>query len=135
MFWHWHYGRYTANNSFLGCLHWVKSRKQTTRLNSYHQSMISLLNDGLVEKDISNLNILNQNVTDEYSRGKISNEQYTNLKKEISVLYEEIYKKEIDSLKESPDGEAGSEILLGRINGIHEEVMNARSKDRINSEH
>jgi hypothetical protein len=44
---------------------------------SYHQSMTSLDKDGLNE--------LNRNFTDEYSKGKINNEQYTNLKKEISA--------------------------------------------------
>jgi hypothetical protein len=51
--------------------------KKPSGLNSYHQSMISPDKDGLNE--------LNRNFTDEYSKGKINNEQYTNLKKEISA--------------------------------------------------
>ena len=34
-----------------------------------------------------------------YSEGKISNEQYTNLKTEISIFYKELYKKRIQSAK------------------------------------
>ena len=110
-----------------------RSKKQTSRLNSYHQHMNSLIKDGLNEKDINALNELNQNISDDYSKGKIINEQYANLKKEISILYEEIYKKEIDSLKESSEVEDGRpEIKLQRI---HENVMDAHSKDRINNEH
>jgi len=70
--------------------------------------------------------------SDDYSKGKIINEQYANLKKEISILYEEIYKKEIDSLKESSEVDGRAEIKLKRIN---ENVMDAHSKDRINNEH
>jgi hypothetical protein len=59
-----------------------------------------LYNDGKIDgNDIEELNKLRDNITDEYTKGKINNEYYTNLKKETSVLYEEIFKKRIDSLR------------------------------------
>lgn len=94
--------------------------------------MVSLYKDGLNEKDISELNKLNLKISDEYSSGKINNEQYTNLKKEISVLYEEIFENEIDSLNENLDRDRSGEIQLDRIT---KEVNDAYIKDRINSDH
>ena len=64
-------------------LGWFKSKKQTSRLNSFHLVMGSINKDGLNEKDIGDLNKLNQNVSDSYSAGKITSEQYTNLKNEV----------------------------------------------------
>ena len=66
--------------------------------------MTSLYDDGkLDENDTEHLNMINKNIINAYSEGKINNEQYTNLKNEISVIYEKIYKKRIDSLKESSE--------------------------------
>lgn len=113
-------------------LGWYKSRKQSSTLNSYHQKMISLYKDGLDESDVGNLTELNQKISNEYALGKINNEQYAKLKKEISVLYEEIYKGEIDTIKESSGGADSSEILLERI---YNDVKDAYSKDKISNEH
>jgi hypothetical protein len=93
-----------------------------------HQDMVTLYKDGLDEKVINGLNVLNQKISDEYSKGKINNEQFTNLKEEISVLYEEIYKRRIDSLKEPPKGDVNPEAQL-------EDVTDAYSRNKINSEH
>ena len=62
--------------------------------------MNSLYNNGkLDENDIGRLNRINKNIINAYSEGKINNEQYSNLKNEISVLYEEIYRKRIGVTK------------------------------------
>jgi hypothetical protein len=39
-----------------------------------------------------------ESISDAYSKGKINSEHYSNLKDEISVLYQEIFKKRIQSL-------------------------------------
>ncbi|HEY6534507.1 MAG TPA: hypothetical protein VIY08_01655 [Candidatus Nitrosocosmicus sp.] len=37
-------------------------------------------------------------ITYEYTKGKINNEQHENLKKELSIKYEDVYNKRIDHL-------------------------------------
>ena len=101
--------------------------------------MTSLYDDGkLDECDNDRLNKLNNAILDAYSEGKINNEQFSNLKNEISVLYEEMYKKRIDTLKE-PNKNINREILLdtikeditdayskGKITGLHHNLLNER---------
>ncbi len=70
---------------------WFKAKRQTSRLKSYHREL------DLRKGNIEQLNTSYNKLVDAYSEGKINNEQYTNLKTEISVLYEKIYKKKIDS--------------------------------------
>jgi hypothetical protein len=58
---------------------WFKSRKQTSRLNSFHQQMATIYADGKVdENDTDKLDKLNKNISDSYAAGKITNDQYTN---------------------------------------------------------
>lgn len=71
---------------------------------------------------------MNSNIADSYAKGKINNEQHTNLKREISVLYEEIYRKQIDSLKESSDSNANHKALIEQI---EEDIADAYSKGKI----
>ena len=47
-------------------------------------------------------------------------------------MYDEKYKKEIDSLKEYSGGDGGSDIQMDEIN---KNVTEAYSKDRINNDH
>ena len=105
---------------------WFKSKKQTSRLNSFHLDMASINKDGLDERDISNLNKLNQNVSDSYSAGKITNEQYTNLKNEVSIAFQEIFKKRIESLIEQD---------LEAINKTRNDIMDAYNNGKLSNEH
>ncbi len=112
------------------CIEWVKSRKQVSRLNSYHKDMTSLFKDGNLDlQDITGVDLLYSNIADEYSKGKLSNEQYINLKNEISVLYEEIYRTHIDSFQNSPDFDANS------VDRIRDEITDAYSKGKITELH
>jgi hypothetical protein len=99
--------------------------------------LTSLYDDGkLDERDIIRLNTLNNNITDAYSEGKVNNEQYANLKREISVLYQEIFNKRLDSLKKSPevDGNLTDKIKdditdaysKGKITELHYNILNER---------
>ena len=101
---------------------WFKSKKQTSRLNSFHLVMGSINKDGLNEKDIGDLNKLNQNVSDSYSAGKITSEQYTNLKNEVSAAYQKIFKKRIESIT-NPSTED--------VNKIKNEIEDAYSDRKI----
>ena len=114
-------------------LGWFKSRRQTSRLKFYHQGMASLFEDGKSdEKDTARLNTLNNEISDAYSEGKINNEQYAKLKKDISVLYHEIFNKKLDSLKKSPGDDVGREVLLDEMK---KEITDAYSKDKITELH
>ena len=88
---------------------WVKTKKQTSRLNSFHLVMVSINKDGLNEKDVGDLNELNQNISNSYAAGKITNGQYTNLKNEVSAAYQKIFKKRIESIT-SPNTESANNI-------------------------
>ncbi len=73
---------------------WIRLRKQISVLHSYHRNVTSLYNDHkLDERDLEELDSMNSNIADSYAKGKINNEQHANLKKEVSALYEEIYRK------------------------------------------
>jgi uncharacterized membrane protein len=81
-----------------------------------------LEDDGLYENDISRLNSLNKNISDSYAAGKINNEQYTNLKNEVSIAYEEIFKRRIVNQE---DG----------LQRIQEDISDAYSKGKITKLH
>jgi hypothetical protein len=95
--------------------------------------MTSIYDDGkLDENDIGHLNTLNTNIINAYSEGKINNEQYSNLKNEISVLYEEIYRKRIDSLNDLSNEDLNREIVMQKI---QEDIRDAYSKGKITELH
>jgi YVTN family beta-propeller protein len=119
---------------------WFKSKKQTSRLNSFHLDMISINKDGLDETDIKNLNELNQRISNSYAAGKITNEQYTNLKNDVSAAYQKIFKKRIESIT-SPNSESVNNIKNdieeaysdGKINELHYNLIMKKISDRLNN--
>jgi uncharacterized ion transporter superfamily protein YfcC len=96
---------------------WFKSKRQTDRLNSLHLD----IDKGNTEQ----LNTSYYKIIDTYSEGKINNEQYTNLKSEISIHFEEIYRKRIDSSN-------GNEMLLDKVK---DEIKDAYVKGKLNEQH
>ena len=65
----------------------------------YHKRIQSLYNDGKLDHaDIKPLNKIRNDLSNTYAKGKISEQQYENLKGETGVLYEEIHRKRIDFL-------------------------------------
>ena len=67
---------------------------------------------------------------DTYVKGKINSEQFTELKKEISIQYEEIYKKRMDSLNDLCEEEKEKQISQ-----IQDEIEEAYSKEKITELH
>lgn len=107
----------------------VKAKRQGGRANQYYERINRLYDDGkLDENDIADLDKLKTSITYAYVNGKISEQHYTNLKSEISILYEEIYKKKIESLifKNS------NRILL---DGVIDNIKDAYAKGKINEQH
>jgi hypothetical protein len=102
---------------------WFKSKKQTSRLNSFHQQMAVIYADGkLDENDIDQLNISSKNISDSYAEGKISSDQFTHLKNEGSTAYQKIFKKRIESITD-PNTEA--------VNNIKNDIKDAYSDRKI----
>ena len=64
-------------------------------------------------------------ITYTYTKGKISEQHYVDLKNEISVLYEDIYKKRIDSLN-------GDGVSMDKIK---EDIEDAYAKGKITDQH
>jgi uncharacterized membrane protein len=119
---------------------WSKSKTLIRRLNYYHRKIASVYDDGkLDESDIESLNSLSKNISNAYAEGKISNEHYTNLKNEISVLYQEIFKKRIESIT-VPNTEAFRKIknditdayANGKITELHYNLLNEKISDMSN---
>ena len=108
-------------------LSWFKSKKQTIRLNSFHQQIDLIYADRKLDKnEIDQSNTLNKNISDSYAAGKISNEQYTHLKNEVSTAHQEIFKKRIELITERNIED------LGKINN---EITDAYSNGKLSSEH
>jgi YVTN family beta-propeller protein len=103
-----------------------KSKKQISILNAFRMDMVTINKDGLDEKDISKLNILNQVISDFYAAGKITNEQYTNLKNEVYLAFQEIFKKRIEAIKEQD---------LEAINKTRNDIIDAYNNGKLGSEY
>lgn len=83
---------------------WVKSNRENRRLHSYHKRINNLSSDGKLDQDdIGSLDVIKRTLAGDYAKGKIGENHYSNMKSEISVLYEEIYKKKIDSVNKLSD--------------------------------
>jgi YVTN family beta-propeller protein len=105
---------------------WLKSKKQTSRLNSFHHQMALVYGDGKSENDTNQLNTLNKNISDYYAAGKINNEQYMHLKNEVSTAYQEIFKTKIESIPIQN---------TKAIDKIKNEIRDAYSDGKLNNEH
>jgi hypothetical protein len=103
---------------------------------------ISISYGEILTKEIDSLNNLSENdkvkrlstiindIEDMRTKGKINNEYYANLKKETSILYQEIFKKRIDSLNSLPENDKGK--LLDKIK---DDISDACSKEKISELH
>ncbi len=106
---------------------WRNAKKQGSKLDHYHNEIKKVYDDAKIERsDIQKLDSLRDNITDEYTRGKINKESYDKLVDEISVSYGEIITKEIDSLNKFYLSENEVKRLSAIINNI--EDMHAKGK-------
>jgi YVTN family beta-propeller protein len=79
----------------------INSKKQSNVVSRYHQrikSNIKYDDDKIDEKDIKDLDERKDDIADDYSKAKINEKHYESLKCEISILYEKIFRKMINSL-------------------------------------
>jgi hypothetical protein len=74
---------------------------------------------------------LRKSIEDAYLKGKMNQQHYTNLINNISMLYQEIFKKEIDSLNSSTSNEDEMKLL----NKLHSDIEDAYSKEKVTEKH
>ena len=91
---------------------------------------IDSLNSFCEDDKVKKLSEIKSNIDDTYAKGKINEEHYIDLRKKISVFYEEILKTEIDSLNDLPEGDK-----VIRVDRIKDEISDAYSKEMINELH
>ncbi|MDQ3084338.1 MAG: YncE family protein [Thermoproteota archaeon] len=78
---------------------WAKIRGDIKKSNLHHNKIKSLYDEGRRdENDFEALNKLKNEISDSYLKGKINEFHYSNLKHEVSILYQEIFMRKIDSL-------------------------------------
>ena len=111
---------------------WIKTKTDIRKLNYFHKKIQSLYYDGkLDENDIEPLDNLKSRISDAYSKGKINSEHYSNLKDEISVLYQDIFKKRIQLLNDvSNNGD-----IRKQVEKIRDDIDDAYSKTKLNELH
>jgi hypothetical protein len=77
---------------------WTRKKADTKKSKYYHRRLKSLIDDNKTdERDIKNLDDIECDTTDAYSKGKINEIQYNCLKNEISIQNDKIFRKNIDS--------------------------------------
>jgi hypothetical protein len=74
--------------------------------------------------NLTRLSAIINDIEEMHTEGKINNERYANLKKDTSILYQEIFRRRIDSLNTLPENDKGK--LLDEIKA---------SKDKISELH
>ncbi len=116
---------------------WIKSQRDVGRLNHCHKQINSLYGDGnLDEKDIEPLDKLRNGIVDAYSKGKLNEKYYENLKNETSVLYQKIFRKRIDdAVNNSNNGSSSKGITEEQLAQIRNDVKYAYSEGKINQKH
>ena len=81
---------------------------------------------------------LKTDLTYTYSKGKINEQQYTNLKNEISILYYEIYRKKIESLNSKNSDKISDDIsdayAKGKIIEQHYKLLIEKISDSKNNQ-
>jgi YVTN family beta-propeller protein len=114
---------------------WTKSKREARKLNYFHKQITFLYRDSkLDENDIGPVNRLRSDIVDEYSKGKLNEKHYENLRNEISILYKEILRKRIDALNNSNDL-ANKKTTDEKLAQIRDEIEYAYSEGKINDTH
>ena len=120
----------------------IKSKKQGRSLGRYQNEIDSLYDASKSDKNITTrLDDLSTNIKYSHITGKISNQQYEDLKNETSILYEEILGRKIDSLNKGIVDTDNEKILhdiknditevyaKGKITETHHNLLNKKISD------
>jgi YVTN family beta-propeller protein len=111
---------------------WLKTKKMIRTSNSYHKIISSLYEDNKLDhNNMTSLDKIKIDMSEAYAKGRISDQHYQNLKDDISVLYEKIFKQKIDVLNIIPN-EGNHKKLIEKI---RDEMTDAYSKGKLNELH
>ncbi len=109
---------------------WSKSKGKEKKLDHHYKKLNSLHIDGKLDStDISKLDILRNNITDDYAMGKINKEQFDKLINETEINYIQIYKNELNSLISLSENDKEQ-----KLKGIENHVKDTYSKEKIRIE-
>jgi YVTN family beta-propeller protein len=110
----------------------IRSKKQARSLGRYQNEIDSLYDDSKLDKNIiKELDDLSTKIKYSHIKGKISNQQYEDLKDETSIVYEEILGHKIDSLKKGIVDIDNEKML----DDIKNEITEVYAKGRITETH
>lgn len=110
---------------------WRNAKKQGSKLGHYHNEIKKVYDDAKIDRsDVVKLDSLGDNITGEYTRGKINKESYDKLVDEISISYGEIVTKEIDSLNDLSENDK-----VKRLSTIIDDIENMHAKGKINNDY
>ena len=109
---------------------WTKTRGDIKKSSLHHNKIKSIYDEGRRDdNDLELLNKLKNEISDSFSKGKISQSRYSNLKDEISILYQEIFMKKIDSMDDDKEIDLSLKLKLVR------EIKDAFSKGKLTELH
>ena len=109
---------------------WARTKRDIKKSIIHLKKIKAIYEEGRHDKvDLESLNKLKDEISDSFSKGKISQFHYSNLKEEISILYHEIFMKKIDSLDDDKEANLSSKLKLIR------EIKDAFSKGKITELH
>ncbi len=109
---------------------WAKSKRDIKKSNLHHVKIKTIYDEGKRDEiDFESLNKLKDEISDSFSKGKISQFHYSNLKDEISILYQEIFMKKIDSIDDDKGINLSLKLKLVR------EIKDAFSKGKLTELH
>lgn len=109
---------------------WARTKRDIKKSIIHLKKIKAIYEEGRHDKvDLESLNKLKDEISDSFSKGKISQFHYSNLKEEISILYHEIFMKKIDSLDDDKGANLSSKLKLIR------EIKDAFSKGKITELH
>ena len=107
---------------------WRKTRNQGKKLEYYHNDIKNLHRDDILDKnDIESLDSIRDNITDDYTRGKITKDQFEKLAEEISIKYRGIFDNELGQLANFSENDIQNN--LGKIKKI---IDNSYAAGKIN---
>ncbi|MGH9980567.1 MAG: hypothetical protein ACRD6U_03315, partial [Nitrososphaeraceae archaeon] len=117
-------------------INFFSRKKQINKLDYFHTRIGSLFEDKRIdESDIQELNDLNKDITKAYTKGKLNQEYYTKVKNEISVLYKEIFLKQLSSKFLFDKTSNTFKKIEDELNNKLKNISKTYTENKINNEH
>ena len=109
---------------------WVKAKSDIRKSTFHHNKIKSLYEAGKRDNsDIELLNKLKDDLSDSFSKGKLNQFHYANLREELSILYQEIFAKQIDTMDDVKEIDFSYKLKLIR------DIRDAYSKGKLTELH